>query len=164
MPPKKTQEKKADAAATASATSKPKPTDNAPAATSGHATKPDQDAYKAEQDAIRAEIDSLQARLVSQHSPRAIPVCYNLLNNPADYREGQDCTQHQGWPSRRQVSRLSCRHTLDRGLVLSMQFRRAALRAELDELRSSQGSNKASRDKLLEDIKAIQESTSKRVR
>ncbi|KAH7105707.1 hypothetical protein BKA62DRAFT_754805 [Auriculariales sp. MPI-PUGE-AT-0066] len=42
--------------------------------------------------------------------------------------------------------------------------RRAALRAELDGLRSSQGNNKASRSRLLDEIKAIQESVNKRIK
>lgn len=76
MPPKKSQEKKTDAAP------KPKPAKETPApngsaepapaaaaaAAAAHAGKPDQDAYKAEQEQLRGEIDALQARLVCPSS------------------------------------------------------------------------------------------------
>lgn len=165
MAPKKNQEKKADAAP------KPKPAQETPPAAAngngnghaepaaaGHASKPDQDAYKAEQDKIRAEIDALQTKLVRSST------IFSL---------GQSCSHSH---SRRPRSRTRLRSPARmaprlKGTSLSLlqtstydSRRRAALRAEQDTLRQAQGSNKMSRGKVLDQMKAINENVQKRVR
>jgi hypothetical protein len=155
MPPSKSKAVKADGTAkaknsnsrSASGTSTPVPSNVATKDTSEvppvPTGKPDKAAYDAEQDKIKAEIDTLQTRLVSFITDNFVPPLHHLTNllHKSAVKDKISLATKSG-PG---------------------NDRRTALRAELDGIRSQQSGNKASRGRILDQLKALQENIQKKV-
>jgi hypothetical protein len=101
--------------------------------------KPDKNVYDAEQDKIKTEIDSLQVKLVK----RSV-LCFDTCVH----------TSHQS--SLRDKISLATKSGPGND-------RRNTLRAELDSIREQQSNIKASRGKIIDQVKAIQDGIQKKV-
>lgn len=101
--------------------------------------KPDKKLHDAEQDRIKAEIDALQVKAV----------CNNLR-----------CVHKSTHDSPQAAIREKISLATKSG---SGNDRRSVLRAEMDSLRGQQSSNKNSRGKILDQLKALQDGIQKKV-
>ena len=114
--------------------------DSLPTVTGG---KPDKKAYEADQAKIKAEIDVLQAQLVTDIISACLLVSQRILTH---------------WRQSTVRDKIGFATKSGPG-----NDRRNVLRAELDSIRDQQSTNKHSRGKLLDQIKAIQDGIQKKV-
>lgn len=105
--------------------------------------KPEKKAYEADQAKIKAEIDALQAQLVTHILSACLPVSQRILIH---------------WRQSAVRDKIGFATKSGPG-----NDRRNVLRAELDSIRDQQSTNKHSRGKLLDQIKAIQDVIQKKV-